>query len=90
MSKFTKRYFKVVEPTGQYTTVTDATLKDTDGWTQDFRVIWEDWQAALALGFKPHLDIKTLEEERFTFDIAKTMVREDGIYWPDESEESHA
>jgi hypothetical protein len=87
MSKMTKRYFKVVEPTGQYTSVTEASLKDTEGWTQDIRVIWEDWQTALAMGFRPSLDIKTLEEERFKFDAAQSMVHEDGIYWPDDSEE---
>ena len=90
MSKTIIRYFRVVEPTGGYELVTDATLRDVEGWTRDANAVCEDFRAAVAMGFKPYLDVKTIEEERFRFDVAQTMVREDGLYWPDESEVPHA
>lgn len=85
MSKYTLRYFRVVEPTGQYERVTDASMRDTEGWTRDSTAVCEDFRTAVSMGFKPYLDVKTIEEERFKFEVAQTMVRDDGLYWPDDA-----
>jgi hypothetical protein len=75
-----------VEPTGQWTHTDAKTIKNTDGWTQDARAVFEDFQAAVAMGFRPYLDIKMMQEERFAFEQATQMIQEDGIYLLDEDE----
>lgn len=87
MSKSSFRYFKVVEPTGQYQLVSAQTTLRDDGWMTTTEAC-EEFRAAVAMGFKPYLDIKTVKEERFPFEVAKTMVREDGLYWPEDREEA--
>lgn len=85
MSKSRFLYGKVVEPTRQYHLVSPQTTLRDDGWMTSTEAC-EEFRAAVAMGFKPYLDIKTVEEERFPFEVAQTMVREDGLYWPEERE----